>query len=244
MSKRVLLIDANKKSRAVIVEMLREVEQNICVMETDDINTAYGYAMRFTVNLFISDVSLHYSVKEDTEGIIFIEHMREISKYRFTPVIFITSLEDSQLYAYRDLHCYQYIEKPYDRNRTVQVIKEALEFEVTPRNSQYILLRKDGLLYPIRKSDIIYIVFSKSKIEMQLEKNSLLFPGFPLQKMMLKLDNPCFVQCRRNIIVNLQYVESIDYVNGLAKIRNMENYLPVSETYMKKIIMDMEKGRI
>ena len=57
------------------------------------------------------DIILNISVPGDVVGIKFVENVRKIKKYEFTPSIFTTSLEDADLYAYAQLHYYRYFEK-------------------------------------------------------------------------------------------------------------------------------------
>ena len=56
----------------------------------------------------------------------FAREVRNDSRYVFTPVIMITSLASLELAAYRELHCYQYILKPYQREEIEKLIQKVL----------------------------------------------------------------------------------------------------------------------
>lgn len=67
----------------------------------------------FPFDLFLLDVNLVKEDKEDSSGLIFAEEIRSIIKYEFTPVVMITSVASLEIEAYRRIHCYQYLLKPY-----------------------------------------------------------------------------------------------------------------------------------
>lgn len=64
--------------------------------------------------MFVVDIVLDIAMPNDASGIKFARDMRNLQQYKFTPIIFLTSLHDPEIYAYRELHCYGYVEKPFD----------------------------------------------------------------------------------------------------------------------------------
>ena len=62
---------------------------------------------------FIVDIILEKTKNGDMSGMTFADNIREIERYKATPIIFTTSLEDPKLHAYAHLHCYQYFDKYY-----------------------------------------------------------------------------------------------------------------------------------
>lgn len=217
MKKTVLIVEDNEKSRKMLVAMLREIDAEIVVLETGNIDTAYRYAMQSTIDLFLLDIVLDISSKGDASGIVFAGHMREVANYKTTPIIFITSLEDPKLFAYSEIHCYQYIEKPFDVEKAIGKIREALDLKTEENKCKRICFRKEGLLFPVKVNDIVYIFFDKPMMDVFLVNDTLRISYQSLKKLLLELNSPNFVQSNRNVVININYIDNIDSVNGFIK---------------------------
>lgn len=233
MKKNVLLVEDNEKSRKLLVSKLNEIDSEATVYETDHIETAYHYALQFRIDLFILDIILDASSRGDTSGLDFAGNIRDIDRYKSTPIIFITSLEDPQLFSYSKLHCYQYIEKPFDLEKTMDTIREALEFGTSMKREGYVHIRKDGLVFPVKVNEIVYIVFDKPEMKVYFKNDTLAVPYVSMKKMMNKLDSKDFEQCNRNTIVNWDYIECFDLGKGCLKIKNSETRIQIGNVYRK-----------
>ncbi len=236
LKKNILLVEDNEKSRKLLAAKLNELNLEINIYETDHIEMAYSYALQYRIDLFILDIILDTSVRGDTSGMDFADNIRNIDRYKSTPIIFITSLEDPKLFSYSKLHCYQYIEKPFDIEKAMNIIREALEFGGQAVEDRYVYFRKEGLLFPAKVSEIVYIVFDKPEMMVYFKNDSLAVPYISMKKMMIKLDSKDFAQCNRNTIVNWEYIECFDLSSGEIKIRNSETRLPIGNVYRKNFL--------
>lgn len=70
------------------------------------------------------------------------ENIRKIDRYSFIPVIFVTSLEDAKFHTYEKLHCYSFIEKPFDEIKLKNLMKECLTFKDTHQVNKTLFLGK------------------------------------------------------------------------------------------------------
>lgn len=240
MKKNILIVEDNKKCREMLVGMLSEIDAELTVLEADNIGDAYRYALEVSIHLFILDIILDTSVKGDMSGIKFASEMRNLDKYRTTPIIFITSLEDPKLFSYSELHCYRYIEKPFKTDEAIRTLREALGVVVEEKKSKYIFFRKEGLMFPVKVEDIVYIVFEKPMLIVFLQDDFLDVPYISLRKMLLKLDSLDFEQCNRYTLVNKNYVEYLDPVNNFLKIKNRETVLQIGNIYKKNFLSGQE----
>ena len=107
--KKILILEDKEIHIKILENILKDIN-NIQVLVAKTIEEAYKLAMENTINLFLIDIILDTEVRGDVSGLRFVEAVREIPKYSFTPLIFITSLEDPKLFAYKELHCFGYIE--------------------------------------------------------------------------------------------------------------------------------------
>lgn len=239
MRRNILIVEDNEKTRKMLAALLNTIDDDLFILEADHVDIAYKYAMQYTISLFILDVILDTSVRDDASGISFAEHIRELDRYRSVPIIFITALEDPKLYAYSELHCYQYIEKPYDSEKLTSKIKEALGIEKANGKTGHIVFRKSGLIFPLLIDEIVYIVFRKPMIEVRSVDGLHKFAYQPLKTILLKLDKSYFVQCNRNTIVNINYIQNIDLASGFLQMKHIGASLPLGGGYKKNLMSEL-----
>lgn len=112
--KTILILEDNAREMERLVKIVREQGTQNEVICAVNLEQAYHMAMEKSIDLFLLDIILDPRTSGDASGMKFADHIREVERYHFTPIIFITGLEDPSLYAYSDVQCYSYIEKPYD----------------------------------------------------------------------------------------------------------------------------------
>ena len=99
----VLILEDNRQILNVLEELVMSVAEDEKVYATDNVGEAYKIAMETSIDVFLLDIILYTDKKGDTSGMQYAQSMRKLERYRFTPIIFITSLEDPEMYALRDL---------------------------------------------------------------------------------------------------------------------------------------------
>ena len=115
--KTILILEDNVREMERLVKIVREQGAQNEVICAVNLEQAYHMAMEKSIDLFLLDIILDPRTSGDASGMKFADHIREVERYHFTPIIFISGLEDPSLYAYSDVQCYSYIEKPYDPDR-------------------------------------------------------------------------------------------------------------------------------
>lgn len=243
MKRKVLIVEDNDKSRKMLVKLINDIEGiSVTILEADKIDAAYKYAMQYTIDLFIIDIIIDTSVRDDTSGMRFATHIREMDQYKLTPIIFITSLEDHELFAYSELHCYQYMEKPYDEAKATIKIKEALGLTVDKKDDRRMFFRKDGLIFPTLIRDIVLIECSKPFMKVYLKNDFLKIAYQPLKNILRELDSRDFLQCNRNTVVNKNYIENIDLTNKFIKMKHQDFFITLGNAYDKKFMSELKNG--
>lgn len=99
--------------------------------------------------------------------------MREIDKYKLTPIIFVTSLIGGEADLLKTIHCYDYIEKPLGDGK-IAISKilnaiEAIQSRPIPKRVEYIPLHYDGIRYMLAVKDIICIENKKGVLYVYLK---------------------------------------------------------------------------
>ena len=162
--KNVLVVEDNEANMEVVCRILTNIGP-LNIFKALDIEMAYKYAMEYDIDVFIVDFILDIHTLGDISGIRFIENIRKIDKYKFSPIIVTTCLEDPKLNSYIYLHCYRYFEKPYDEEEFERTVIQALEYIPHKEKKKRLYYKNDGILFSIKIEDIIYVVNHSLYIE-------------------------------------------------------------------------------
>lgn len=242
MRKNILIIEDNEACMNALVEMVKECDSASAIYCADNSATAYKYAMEERIDLFLVDIMLDKTVRNDVSGIIFADKMRKIDRYQFVPLIFITSLEDYRMSAYQNLHCYGYIEKPFDFKRVKETIREALKYPVKDeRCNRFIYYRKDGILYSIDTERIIYMKSISRSLFVYLVDEEIELPYKTCSGILRELNADVFLQCNRSVIVNREFISSVDGINRYIKLKD-GTMLEIGRIYKKNFLKELKYG--
>ena len=233
--KKVLIIEDNRNILELLANLAESVSCDVKVYAVDNVKDAYYKALEFEIDLFIVDVILDTSRPGDTSGLRFLDKIRAVERYRFVPVIIVASLLDPKLYCYEKLHCYGYIEKPFDSKQVQKLISQCLQFPEKKTTSKNLYFRKEGIIYSVNSSEIIFIEGLQHTIFIHTLKETLEIPYVTLKKLMDWLDGGDFVQCSRNVIINREYISYVDIVNRFISLNSGRERVEIGITYKKAI---------
>ena len=235
--KRVLILEDNAIHRKTLLKLLKEID-DIQVYEAENKEQAYAISMDNIINLFLVDIILDTKNNGDVSGLKFVERIRKIPQYSFTPLIFITSLEDPKLHAYRNLHCYGYIEKPFDKSEVLNLIRKALKFPEHQQQDepQQLYLRIDGVVYCIQQDDIIYVEHTMRQLVINTTKEKISIPYKTLNSFMDDVSEDKFIKCSRSTVINKGYVQNVDIVNKYIKLRGIDELIEIGPSMKKRIV--------
>lgn len=238
--KNVLILEDNKETLELVSKLIHEIDANIKIYKTSVLPDAYQAAIEHRIHLFIIDIMIDHSVRNDVSGLRFVEKIRSIKKYAFVPVIFITSLVDPEIHAYKKLHCYGYLEKPLLIKETRKLIEQALQFSEQKQEDGILFFRKDGVIYAVNKEEIVYITSHAGKVTVVTTKDELTLYYRNCKDMLNELDSDQFIQSGRGTIVNKAFIDNVDPVNRMIKLLDDYGTLEIG-TMLKKKFMEKIK---
>lgn len=237
--KTVLIVEDNARSMEMLTKLVKDIRTDVVIKSASRREEAEILALNNNIDLFMVDIVLDTSNPGDVSGMEFAERVRAFQKYKYTPIIFITSLEDPELHAYSDIHCYYYVEKPFNVAKVSSVIAEALEFPRCEKEEQHIYLRRDGVLYKKYISEIIYIENSRSGQIIYCTSGNLELSYKSTKTILRELNSERFVQCSRFTIVNQDYIEKIDITNRYIQLRDVEGQIEIGNSFKKNFLKDV-----
>lgn len=237
--KNILIVEDKIDIAQSLKKIIEGIDEDVEIYIAHMLKDAYKIAMEIDLDLFLLDIVLDTTNPNDVSGIKFADKMRQNNNYKFTPIIFVTSLEDPKMYSYENIHCYSYIEKPFEVERTRRIISEALQY-VKVEKEQKVYFRKDGVLYAKNKGDIVHITNLNRIVTIHTQKDKLTIPYIPCGKLIKELDSRRFVQCSKSNIVNKDYIDTFDRVNKYISIKGSDERIAVGRYFMKKMQMELE----
>lgn len=155
--KKILILENNESAVRSIKNILQKISVKNVAYTFDNLRDAYQCVLEKDIHLFLVDIILDTRKPGDASGLKFIEAVRQIEKYLFIPIIVITSLEDSKLYTYEKLHCYSFIEKPFDISHLKELVEKCLKFPYQKKERKTLYFRKDGVIFAVEREDIVYV---------------------------------------------------------------------------------------
>ena len=233
--KHVLIIEDNVYAMENVFKTIKNIPY-VIVLKAQNSEQAYKFSIEYTIDLFIVDIILNSNELGDVSGIHFVERIRRIEKYYFTPIIFTTSMEDPQLYAFAQLHCYEYFEKPYDNIKFKKCVKEALKFETVEDELEFYSFKCDGIICPIKTDDIVFFENKITNLLIHCSNGDVLSaPYKSFKKLMLELSSNKFIKCNRNIIINKNFVKTIDPVNRYIAMTDGHGTFDIGQRMVKRV---------
>lgn len=234
-TKKILIVEDNQCAAKGLKKIIKEVNSTLEVFWCKNYKDACELTDEEKMDMFIVDIVLDTNRGNDLSGLDFVSNIRNKSIYRFSPVVFITSISDFKMYAYDQLHCYRYLEKPYETEEAKSIIKEALEMSDRYEADEYITIKDGGIIVKQKIRDIIYMESRDRKLIIRNTEGTetLYYKTIAdIKKMLGKED---FFQCNRNTLVNRKFIWKIDMGKGEIRLKDDYGIIEFGRVYKKKI---------
>lgn len=231
----VLILEDERESMKALRQILADCSEDICVhaaVSYEEARELLNQDIRY--GLFLLDVNLDGKNREDIGGILFAREIREQFRYTFTPVVMVTAIGALEMQAYRELHCYQYIMKPFLPEQVKEVVDKVLSKE-RQEEPPAIVVKRDGVNYQVKCTDIRYIEAIHRGVRLHLKNENWDLPYVTMKQILAKIPDGMFLQCHRVYAVNRLEVEYYDMVNRIVKLKDCADTVEIGVTYKAEI---------
>lgn len=227
---KILIVEDQSITQLGLIKMAKDLDENLEVVATGHAGEALDYARNSRFDAFFLDIQLI-----DYSGIELARQIREIESYMFTPIIFITAIPTKELEAFRQIHCYDYIIKPFSEKEVQKVFEKIIKNYIPQKNEEPVLkLERKGFVNLIKQKDIIYMEFKDRKICITTLKETIYYTGKALSQMSSELTDD-FVQVHQAFIINKKFIRDINLQNNEINLEGIEHAIPIGRTYKKNI---------
>lgn len=193
--------------------------------------TSYDVAIKLFLNtsenftLFLLDIQLTSS-PEDRSGFLLAEHIRKNHCYFTTPILFLTSITDSGMYALSEFHCYNYITKPYAPSDILFQIKQMLLTGYLKKALR--ITDTNRVWHNVFLHEICSVEAKHHSVIITTTRGSIHTRQFTFNTIRDILTED-FLQCHRKYIINTKLITNYDKKNHYVGVG--QTSIPVSRRY-------------
>ncbi len=231
---KILILEDNLDSLTALTKIVAEISDEMEVYPAKTIEEAREIVnLQKNLSLFLLDINLNAKKVEDVGGMDFAKEVRARYEYEFVPIVFITSILSMELTSYREIQCYQYITKPFEKEKVLEIIRKIMT-HANHEEKESILIKKNGINYKISCDDIIFIQAVTRGMRIYLKNEAVDVKYLTLKQILPKLSEKNFFQCHRMFIINRKYIEYVDTVNRVIKMLGCNELIEIGITYKVK----------
>lgn len=237
----ILVLEDDRIQLKTLSEIIKQSGDMYQVYETTNATEAFKIAEQKMIDLFYVDINL-----KNESGLKFALEIRKIEKYRLNWIIFVTIYKEYMLSAFKKVHCYDYILKPYNKENIQGITKLLLsdsreQVAATEIKEKFIIVPIKNIQVKIFVNEIIFVeVFIRTSI-IHTINGSFTIDYLSLTKLNSMIDDKNILQSHRSYLVNIKYISKIEKTNNKTSYKiyfyNTDKTALLGNNY-KKCIMD------
>ena len=205
----IIVVEDDFMERSILKKIILSVCESVEIYEADNQDSALEIIKEKDINLFLIDINLKQS-----SGLDLAMKIREISKYEFRQIVFLTTHLEYITQAFKQTHCYDYIIKPYDHDEVKNMISKIIFNEESGLNSkeekEIVITLKSGVYIGIKVKDILFIEVNGKNCEINTIHGVYTASSMSLKKIMNLIDCNYIVQSHRAFAININYINKIE----------------------------------
>jgi DNA-binding LytR/AlgR family response regulator len=238
----ILIVEDDCIQLRTLADIIKQSGGIYKVYEATNTAEALKVAQQEMIDLFYVDINLN-----DESGMKFALQIRKIEKYKLTWIIFVTIYKEFMLSAFKKIHCYDYILKPYNK-ADIQRMTKSLLPDSSSAQVAATKIRENFIIVPIRNiqvkiyvNEIIFVeVFIRTSM-IHTINGSFTIDYLSLKKLNSMIDDRNVLQSHRSYLVNIKYINKIEKTNNKTSYKiyfyNTEETALLGNNF-KKCIMD------
>ena len=227
----IIIVEDDFMQRDILKKMILSMHEFIEIYEADSESAALHIIKKQNINMFLIDISLR-----ESSGLELAIKIRNIDKYQFNQIIFLTTHMEYITQAFKQTHCYDYIIKPYNQEDVQDMLDKIIMHEnslLSNRNNNFIDEEKDkeviinlknGIYIGIKIKDIFFIEVKDKNCEINTVNGIYISSNMSLKKMMKLINCEYIIQSHRAFVVNKNYISRIEKLDVKLSTIYFNNY--------------------
>jgi two-component system response regulator LytT len=128
----IILVEDDFMQREILKKMIESTHEFVDIYEADSENAALDIIENNNINMFLIDIRL-----KESSGLDLAVKIRNIDKYQFSQIIFLTTHMEYITQAFKQTHCYDYIIKPYNQEDVQAMLNKIILYENSRLNKLF-----------------------------------------------------------------------------------------------------------
>lgn len=211
-----MLAEDDHIQREILKIMIHSIDNSIEIYEADSESSALGIIENQDINMFLIDIGL-----KESSGLDLAMDIRNTPKYEFSQIVFLTTHLDYILQAFKQIHCYDYILKPYNKNDVQAVLKKLISNEINclgngkddsdkHEDKELVIKIRSSIYVVVKIEEIIFIEVKGRDCEVNTISGVYAYNNISLKKILELIDCKDIVQSHKAFAINKNYIFKID----------------------------------
>jgi two-component system LytT family response regulator len=230
----ILIVEDDSIISNGLKKIVEEIDASSNIYSTGYAEEALKISKKIDIDVFLLDIQL-----EDYSGMELAKELRDISKYKLVPIVFITAIPTRELIAFKRIHCYDYIIKPFRKEEVVKVVTTLIKYGTNNTESKKISILQSGVSILIDEKDIIYIESNNRNLYVHTVEETMEIHNYWLKNMKKRLSDN-FIKCHKSYIVNKDFITYVEHIKNLIYLKNVKEVIPIGRKYKEEILKEME----
>lgn len=205
----VLVIEDCEIQRKSLIHILLQTGLDLKIYEADNENESLEISKNVNIDLFFVDIALN-----ESSGLDFALKVRGIQKYKLSWIVFTTTHINYMIQAFKEVHCYDYILKPYEPEKIIELTKTIIENNCNKdyehNTEKSVVFNSKGVDIILSTHDIIFLEVNIKNCIIYTRAGKLEINRLALKKALEMIDEPFIIKSHRSFAVNINYITKIE----------------------------------
>ncbi|NRY61539.1 LytR/AlgR family response regulator transcription factor [Clostridium beijerinckii] len=150
---------------------------------------------------------------EQSSGLDFAIEIRSIEMYRTSYIIFLSKNINYMIQAFKEVHCYDYILKPYNPKELIEIIKKAREILIKEKHNynaeRRVRFNNKDIDIIISTADIIYIEVNIRNCIIHTKNKVFEISRLTLKRALEIINESFIIKSHKSFAININYIREI-----------------------------------
>jgi len=202
----ILVVEDHRVQRNNLMRMLKSLNKDIKIFEAATGEEAIKILKQETIELFFLDIEL-----PDMSGLKIAETIRSTPKYELAYIVFITTHVHYQLEAFKNYHCYDFIEKPYEHEEVFKISDRLIRgIKHNESQNEAVRFKTKNCILKLYIKEILFIESQGKNCIIHTRNNQYTIPNISLKTVLEKTATTNFMQTHKSYIINLENIDLIE----------------------------------
>ena len=237
----ILLVEDERIQREALASIIKSNFVDVRIYEAASKTEALKIVNEKNIHLFFIDIHL-----KDSSGLELAKKIRQYENHALTGIVFVTGEVIHIIEAFKNIHCYDFIVKPYKEKDIIKIVDIFLSSSPLKsiKEGNYSFIDIDSTIsIKLYHNDIIYIEYIDKTCNIHTISGAYQLKRTSLIKLLNIISDDEIIQTHRSFAVNFKYVTEVEKTYEKVwniKLRGCEDVVLLSYTYRQAFLRRIE----